>query len=583
MLRRSPRRAVMTLAVVGLMGAGLVSLPAAASADDNPGHDDHSHDHGHDGGYGHDHGMPAAAVPKLDWQPCGKVGALCATATVPLDYDDPTGATITLSVAKRPADDQEHKIGALFFDNGGPGGPNVPSVREDPQPFTPALRAKFDIIGVDPRGVGESSPIRCFASQEEQAAFVATAGDALPLTPEQEAAYAAFSTEYGKRCAAKAGPLLSHITTANVARDFDLIRQAVGDKKFSYLGFSYGTYLGAVYANLFPDIIRGIVTDGNLDAVQWSTGDERSSRRPFTSRIQSGVGTQSTLNAFLQECDKAGVDKCPLAKDGSATKKWDALLERLRKEPIVLTGQDGKTVTVTYGALLRLIQGALYGPANQWGIIGSAIENVYSQASAPAAMVSMANLRRLADEATPFDDSFNAVTCVDTDNPGDPRVWRKAADRDRRKIGPIAETWVWDSLSCATWPVKDDAQYTGPWDNHTSAPILVVNNLFDPATPYETAVSLSKELDEARLLTVAGYGHVSYGQSTCGRDAIDRYLIDGTLPPEGSVCDSDIKPFDPLPPSDEPAPAPAADPAPSPPPVPQPAPAPIPQLALATA
>jgi pimeloyl-ACP methyl ester carboxylesterase len=571
MLRQSRRRSMMALAVVGLIGAGLVMLPVTASADDHPGQDDHSHDH--------DHEPPTAKVPSLDWQPCGKVGAQCATATVPLDYKDPTGATITLSVAKRPADDQEHKIGALFFDNGGPGGPNVPSVREDPKPFTDALRAKFDIIGVDPRGVGESSPIRCFASQEEQAAFVATAGDAFPQTPEEDAAYAAFSAEYGKRCAANAGPLLAHITTSNVARDFDLIRQAVGDKKFSYLGFSYGTYLGAVYANLFPDIIRGIVTDGNLDAVQWSTGDERTSRRPFTSRIQSGVGTQATLNAFLQECDKAGVEKCPFAKDGPATKKWDALLERLKQEPITFKGQDGKTVTVTYAGLLRLVLGVLYAPANQWGILGSALENVSSKASAPAAMASMATLRRLADEAAPFDDSFNAVTCVDTDNPSDPRAWRKAADRDGRKIGPISQPWVWDSLPCATWPVKDDAQYKGPWDKHTSATILVVNNLFDPATPYETAVSLSQQLDEARLLTVAGYGHVSYGQSTCSRSAIDQYLIAGTLPPEGSICDSDIKPFDPLPPSDEPGPAPAPDPSPAPLPVP----APNPQLARVTA
>jgi pimeloyl-ACP methyl ester carboxylesterase len=582
MLRRSPRRVAMALAVVGMIGAGLVTLPTNASADDSPGQNDHSHDHSHDGDYGHDHGMPAAAVPKLDWQPCGKVGALCATATVPLDYSDPTGATITLSVAKRPADDQANKIGALFFDNGGPGGPNVPSVREDPAPFTEALRSKFDIIGVDPRGVGESSPIRCFASQEEQAAFVATAGDAVPQTPAEDAAYAAFSAEYGKRCAAKAGPLLAHITTSNVARDFDLIRQAVGDTKFSYLGFSYGTYLGAVYANLFPDIIRGIVTDGNLDPVQWSTGDERSRRRPFTSRIQSGVGTQSTLNALLQECDKAGVEKCPLAKGGPAAKKWDALLERLKREPLTLQGQDGKSVTLTYGGLLRLVLGALYAPANQWGLISGALENISSAASAPAAMTSMAALRRLADEATPFDDSFNAVTCVDTDNPSDPRAWRKAADRDQRKIGPMAQSWVWDSLPCATWPVKDDAQYTGPWNNHTSAPILVVNNLFDPATPYETAVTLSQELDEARLLTVAGYGHVSYGQSTCARNAIDQYLIAGTLPPEGSVCDSDIKPFDPPPPSDEPAPTPAADPAPAPAPSPQPVPAPNPQLAVVT-
>jgi pimeloyl-ACP methyl ester carboxylesterase len=530
MLRHSRRRSMMALAVVGLIGAGLVALPGAASADDHPVLGDQS----------------------LDWKPCGKGSALCATAKVPLDYKDPHGPTIDLSVAKRPADDQAHKIGALFFDNGGPGGPNVPSVRDDANPFTEALRARFDIIGVDPRGVGESTPIRCFGSAEEQQAFVALGGAALPTTPEEDAAYAQFAAAYSKRCTEKAGPLLAHISTANVARDFDLIRQAVGDSKFSYLGFSYGTYLGAVYANLFPDKIRGLVTDGNLDPVQWSTGDERSSRRPFTSRIQSGLGTNATLNAFFQECDRIGPSKCALAEGGPAAAKWDELLSVVKKGPITLTGSDGKTLTITYGALLRAVLGSLYAPANSWGGLANDLAVVASRASAPAAMASFSRLQRLADEATPFDDSFNAVTCVDSDNPKDPRVWRRAADRDRTKIGPIAEPWVWDSLYCATWPVKDDAQYRGPWNKHTSATILVVNNLFDPATPYETAVSLSKELDEARLLTVAGYGHVSYGQSGCARAAVDQYLVDGALPPEGSICDSDIKPFDAPPPAPNP-------------------------------
>ena len=579
MFRRTPRRAALALAAVAFLSAGLVTLPTPASADDVPVQDDHSHD---DDGDSHDHGGQVS-LPKLDWQPCGKVGALCTSAKVPLDYSDPDGAAITLSLSKRAADDQEHKIGSLFFDNGGPGGPNVPSVRDDPKPFTTELRNKFDIIAIDPRGVGESSPIRCFDSQEEQAAFNESGGLGLPINAEEEAVFAKYSAEYGQRCAAKAGPLLSHITTTNVARDYDLIRQAVGDKKFSYIGFSYGTYLGAVYANLFPDVIRGMALDGNLDPVQWSTGDAQTSRRPFTSRIQSGVGTQATLNAFLQECDRVGVEKCPFAKDGPATKKFDALLERLKKAPVTLIGQDGKEVTVTYASLTRLLLTVLYAPANIWGTIGGALENISANASAPAMAAGMAALQRLAEEATPFDDSFNAVACVDSTNPTDPKAWRKAADRDRKNIGPLAEPWVWDSLVCATWPVKDEAQYKGPWDNETSAPILVVNNLFDPATPYETAVSLSHELDDARLLTVTGYGHVSYGQSTCSRNAIDRYLIEGALPPEGSICDSDIKPFDPPPPSEEPAPA--ADPAPAPapaPPAPAPAPAPNPQLAKVT-
>jgi pimeloyl-ACP methyl ester carboxylesterase len=534
MVSRNPRHTVLALALAGLIGTGAVASPPTVSASGND--DRRAH-----------HDIPPATVPTLDWQPCGSAGALCATATVPLDYRDPTGPTIELAVAKRPADDQTNKIGALFFDTGGPGGPNVPPVRDEGgAAFTEEMKARYDIIGVDPRGVGESTPLNCFTSQETRDSVLK--GLIFPVGDAEFKQYAARTAEFGRQCGANAGPLLAHVTTANVARDFDLVRQAVGDPKLSYIGFSYGTYLGAVLANLFPDTVRGIVIDGNVDPTQYATGDRQTRRLPTDSRQISAAGSQATLNAFLDECDRRGPETCAFATGDSAHVKWDQLLEGVLTNPLVLPSVDGQPpATLTYAGLLSFTLGALYGTPDQWGQLADIFEAVFTSTDGPALQAFASLLQQQTDTTTSPLEQFMAVNCADTDNPRKPRTWVRATAQDIAKFGPIAQTWSWNSLSCATWPVKDKAQYRGPWDAHTAAPVLVVNNLFDAATPYETAVTMTEQLGNARLLTVAGYGHVAYGSSQCARDAIDRYLVDGALPPEGSVCDQDPKPFDPPP------------------------------------
>jgi pimeloyl-ACP methyl ester carboxylesterase len=526
-----------SVAVVGLMSVGLLPLASPVSATTETTDQQSTKPK-----------PPAPAIPKIDWASCGKSTALCATVKVPLDYRDPTGPMIDLAVANRPADDQEHKIGALFFDNGGPGGPNVPTVRdEDGQQFSEELRARYDIIGIDPRGVGESTPINCFATPEARASFFKDYGT-FPVGEDEFKQYAAKSKEFGRQCGANAGPLLSHVTTANVARDYDLVRQAVGDPKLSYIGVSYGTYLGAVLANLYPDNVRGIVTDGNIDPTQYATGDRSTRRLPTDSRQISAAGAQATLNGFLDECDRKGPSTCAFANGGSAKAKWDQLLARLKVTPLVLPSVEGKPpVSVTYAGLLSFTLGALYAPPDQWGQLAEVFETFFVGTDQAALLEFAKVVDQQSGQLANFADQFLAVNCADTDNPRNPRTWLRATAQDIAKFGPIAQTWSWNSLACATWPVKDAAQYRGPWDAHTAVPVLVVNNLFDPATPYETAVTLAEQLGDARLLTVAGYGHVSYRSSSCSRAAIDRYLIDGTLPLKDTVCNQDPKPFDPPP------------------------------------
>jgi pimeloyl-ACP methyl ester carboxylesterase len=509
-------------------------------------------------------GTNGAATPKPDWKPCGTIGSVCAMVSVPLDYDDPKGPTIELSVAKLPAEDQAHRIGSVFWNSGGPGGAAAQDVRDGADKiFSEELRRRFDVVGIDPRGVGDSTPIRCFASADERAAFLGRA-PAIPTTATELDAVLTVSREYSERCAAKGGPLLRHMSTANVARDMDLMRVAVGDAQLTYLGVSYGTHLGAVYANLFPDKVRALTLDGNLDAVAWSTGRGNESRRtPFDSRIQSSIGAKATLDGFLEECQRAGAPKCALAADGDPTDKFEELLTRLRKAPIVLPVPEGTPVTITYSLFVGLVFSSLYAPPDLWPSIAAGIQGIYEGSNVPASVEMMNQTARAAQQRIgfapndPFDDSFSAVVCSETDNPSNANAWVRNARRESRVFGAAGDFWAWGSVPCATWKAKDDDRYVGPWNRQTANPILLVNNFFDPATSFESAVNLSDQLNNAHLLPVAGYGHVAFGASACASQAIDRYLIDLAMPADDLLCQQDAVPFS----QPVPVPAPAGAPA----------------------
>ncbi len=524
---------VMIAALPALLASGLVAAPVAAS----PAPSAPSTDTG-------------AAIPSLDFQPCGEAGALCATADVPLDYDDPNGETISLAVAKAPAADQANRIGTVFLNVGGPGGDSGGAIVAGAAAVFPeAVRQRFDIVGFDPRGVGASTPIRCFTSAEEQAALLNSA-PSIPTNAQEIAALNDVSRKYGEQCAAHAGPLLSHMSTANVARDMDVLRAAVGDDQLTYVGLSYGTHLGTVYSNLFPDRVRAVALDGNLDAVGWTTGrGDQARKTPFDTRIQSAPGAAATLDGFLAECAQAGAPRCALAADGDPFQKWEELLARLRTAPIDIPQPDGSTSQVTYSSLVGGVIGALYGNPSVWAEIAAAVQDVYANVNVPAAIE---RLERTALEAraefgfveeTPFDDSFAAVTCSETDNPDNQAAWERNARKQARRFGAAGEFWAWGSLPCATWPVKDDDRYAGPWDNETANPILLLNNFFDPATSFESAVELQSQLANAQLLPVAGYGHVAFPDSTCASEALAAYLIDQQLPAADALCLQDAQPF----------------------------------------
>jgi pimeloyl-ACP methyl ester carboxylesterase len=248
--------------------------------------------------------VAAAPLPTLTWKPCaGAPGRQCARAQVPLDYDAPLGARISLALAKLPAGDPAHRIGTLFVNPGGPGGSGVDLVKTfADQLFTPAVRARFDILGFDPRGVAASTPLQCFATTDQ--ALAALAPFAFPYTRAQERVWFAADRRLAQACAGRAGAILDHMSTADVVRDIDLLRRAVGERTTTFVGYSYGSYIGSTYASLFPNRVRAVVIDGVIDPVSYATGrGDQAKTLPVDARLVSEQGAYQTLQGFLSLCD----------------------------------------------------------------------------------------------------------------------------------------------------------------------------------------------------------------------------------------------------------------------------------------
>jgi pimeloyl-ACP methyl ester carboxylesterase len=497
---------------------------------------------------------PAPAVPTLNWQPCDG-DFFCATAAVPLDYADPTGATVAIAVIKHPATDPAHRIGSLFFNPGGPGASGVTLTSQWYSQFPPAVRARFDVVGFDPRGVGQSTVLRCFDTNAQEQQLVSTVlAEGYPTGPAQAKSWEDTLATFDQTCAAHAGPLLAHDSTADVARDLDLLRQAVGDPTMNYLGTSYGTYLGATYANLFPDKVRAITLDGNIDPVAWATGTGDSAA-VLSTFLREGTdeGAAATLNAFLDLCGQAPVSSCAFSAGSPAAThtKFDTLLDRLAGHPVTLAGTTFTkpfTVTVVRSQLYEALP--VPNLTAGWADPATLLENLWTLTGggpAPASIQLPTNgFTPLAGADAPYSgvESQLGVTCSDSPNPRVPAEYAVQADFAAARSGVVGPIFPWQSEACARWPVMAEDRYTGPWNRPTAAPILVVGNTFDPATPYRDSVAMSHDLADARLLTVHGYGHTAFVNHSSCVDAVEGdYFASGALPAPGTVCQQDQAPF----------------------------------------
>ena len=274
----------------------------------------------------------AVKTPKLDWYKCYEY-ARCATVKVPLDYDKPKGKKVQLALLKVPAKNQKKKIGTLFVNPGGPGGSGTEIAYYSPYIFSPAVTDRFDVVGFDPRGIAFSQNVKCFPSARKNDPVLNTIySAAFPYGAKQEKAFIKAYGKHAKACSTTGKPLSGSMSTAEVARDMDLLRRAVGDKKLTYFGFSYGSYLGEVYANMYPNRVRALAIDGVLDPVAWA-GTKKTASTPMGTRLGSAAGASKALRETLVRCDKAGPTKCAFSA-GNPVANYEKIAQRLRKGPL---------------------------------------------------------------------------------------------------------------------------------------------------------------------------------------------------------------------------------------------------------
>jgi pimeloyl-ACP methyl ester carboxylesterase len=498
-------------------------------------------------------------VPTLTWAECGD-GLECATAQVPLDYDRPQGKQISLSLARLSASDPAHRIGTLFVNNGGPGNSVIEFMHGDVHDVVPAdVQARFDIVGFDPRGVGESTPVRCFDDSDAQAAFFGELPP-FPVTDDEIAQATTAARDLGKRCQQVAGDLLDHVGTADVARDLDLLRQSVGDQQLTFAGYSYGGLIGMTYAQLFPGKVRATLLDGTPDPFAWATGSAGDRRDPFSTRLDSHVAASDALGFFLDSCEAAGPEACAFAADDTRA-KFDGLMTQLLAGPIVvdlppgIAGPGGPT-PLTYSFIVDGLRGGLQFPPI-WGDLAGLLELTAQAATAPPAAevasdpsaVSDASpaeeiIESGADEYDNSREALLAVSCSETRNPNDAKRWNKAAAAADLEAPYFGADFTWLSLPCATWPGHEHDLVNGRFDAATANPMLFVNSRFDAASPLAGAEALAARTPGAALLTVEGAGHpASFIPNECLATAVSSYLIDQVLPAPGATCQAELVPF----------------------------------------
>jgi pimeloyl-ACP methyl ester carboxylesterase len=451
-------------------------------------------------------GFPADWQPApLRWQSCDiGTGTECATLTVPRDWSVPDGPTIELALGRIPARGQ--RMGSLLVNPGGPGGSGLDFLAVDP--MSREVSRRFDVVSWDPRGVGKSTPLRC--GRRTVPPFLAADPD--PDTAEEDATLESRADAVADDCAAAGADLLPHLGTADVARDMEAIRRALGNQLLNYAGFSYGTQIGQQYAQFFPTNIRTMVLDGVVDPAL-----------DFTQFLTEQIkGFDASFQANVDGCAAAGADKCGVADLAAA---YDQVRARVEQTPLRTDGGD----TVGPAELEVAATYVAYGQ-DGWKDLGPALADAIDHDDGSA----------LWDLAQGYYDfggfpAYAAVVCTDTPPPADPAAWKVFADQARALSPRFGGSVANELLPCATWAFRSAAVPTG-FTAPGAPPIVVVGNTGDPATPYDNAVAVADRLESGVLVTADIEGHTAYGVDRCVTRIVDRYLIDLTVPAEGTRC-----------------------------------------------
>jgi pimeloyl-ACP methyl ester carboxylesterase len=451
----------------------------------------------------------------VHWEPCGNVQ--CASLSVPLDHDNPQGEQVQLALARRPADKKSK--GVLFANPGGPGGSGVTFVKGAPGILRPELLDAFDIVSWDPRGVGASRPVECLDNLD---AFYAV--DRSPDDAAEVQANVDVAKDFVAQCEARSGSLLDHMSTADSARDMEAIRAAMGVEQVNYIGFSYGTLLGALYADRFPTRVRAMVLDGAVDP-SVSAPD---------ATVQQSKGFDEQLQEFFAWC--RDTPDCGFATGGDPESAYTRLQTAVAAEATPAT-VDGEERTLTAGEFDIGVASALYGgEANFDNLADALAETGRGLGDKMLAFADQYTERETGGKYSNQTAAMYATTCVDTPGPKNLDEVEALAAEAEQAAPHFGATTAWLGLPCAYWPVKASGK-VAPVRAAGAPPLLVVGTTKDPATPYVWAQGLANQLERGHLLTRDGEGHTGYGKGNdCIDEAVDAYLRDLTVPPEGTIC-----------------------------------------------
>ncbi len=470
-------------------------------------------------------------MPALSWRPCGTAaGVLCTSARVPLDYDQPGGRTVKLFVARSPATGPGRRIGSLFVNPGGPGTSAADTLEANGAGLFTVLNRRFDIVGMDPRGVGRSQPsIDCKVNQEKQGPL------AQPFTTPRNLRVSPLVSEaagYNRRCLAlNPTSILAHVSTANVARDLNLLRRAVGEHRLNYLGFSYGTLLGSTFATLFPRSYRTMVLDGPLDADVYMNS-------PLSSSADLASALERALGRFFRAC---AVDQAACRGFGGKNPRraYDRLAKRLDAARIPAAGYMPDPRPVDGDDLRAATAIALYSK-QAWPVLAQALAGAEAgDGSFTRLLADLYYVRNADGSYDQSSDRYFAIRAAEVRYPSFIQPYLRAGARAWRNDRHFWFTTGYSELSYGLYPITDRDAFYGPFRVPSSSPTpLVLATTHDPATPYRGAKNLVRDLGNARLLTMRGDGHTAYlnGSPDCIDGKIESYLVTGALPAVGTTC-----------------------------------------------
>ncbi|MEU3018320.1 alpha/beta hydrolase [Nocardiopsis sp. NPDC007018] len=474
----------------------------------------------------------------LAWDECetGLPDSECAVFEVPLDYDDPDGERIEIAVKRLPATGGD-ATGSLLVNPGGPGGSGHDFVDHAPYTVSEAVRERFDVVGFDPRGVGRSTPLTCLDAEGIDE-FLGTdygggegADDLADLGPEGLAEIEANSRAFVEACEENDPDLMRNIGTADVARDMDVLRGLLGDERLTYLGASYGTHIGAQYAEQFPERVRALVLDGAVDP----------SQDQLTVSVQQATGFETALRSFVEDCLTR--PDCPLGARGSTVDEGVAALDELlagaAEEPLANSTGDGREVNRARAELGVLA--ALY-TENWWPRVREALTDAKEDGDGTGLLLLGDDLygRADPDEYENSTAALTAVNCSDSVAPRDVEAYADAAAEAAEESPMFGPMLAWGALTCAFWPEEAVAPL-GELNAVGADPIMVVGTTRDSATPYAWSEALADQLDSGFLVTRDGDGHTGYRMGDACVDAVvDEYLLELTVPDDGMACASHL-------------------------------------------